>query len=212
MRAVIFANGVINKWPAGFTLSAENDLVIAADGGLNHCLKRGIIPHVIVGDLDSVHSGDLSEYTQKGAEIIRYPQHKDETDLELAIQEALRRRIQEIVILGALGARWDMTFSNVLILTSPMLAHAAVKILEGRQEIFCLHGGRTAEINGSPGDAVSLLPLANAAVGVTLAGFAYPLKAETLSMGSTRGVSNVLTDPPARVRIRKGHLLVVVSR
>jgi thiamine pyrophosphokinase len=212
MRAIIFANGVMDKWPAAIELSVENDLLIAADGGLSHCLNRQIKPHILVGDMDSVHSKDLSKLAQQGIEVIRFPKHKDQTDLQLAIQLALQRNIQEIYILGALGERWDMTLSNVLILASPMLKAAKVTILENGQEIFCLHGGQDVTINGRSGDVVSLMPLAQDAVGVTLAGFEYPLNAETLSMGTTRGVSNVLKGGSARISLRQGHLLVVISR
>jgi thiamine pyrophosphokinase len=212
MRAIIFANGVINNWPTAFELSPENDLLIAADGGLNHCLHWGIEPHVIVGDMDSANPLDVSTLEKKGVEVIRLPERKDETDLQLAIQLALDRSIQEIIVLGALGARWDMTFSNVLILASPMLGNAMVKLLAERQEIFCIHGGQDVEINGNSGDIISLLPLVHDAVGVTLSGFEYLLQEETLPVGTTRGVSNVLKQTPARVRIKRGNLLVVVTR
>ena len=212
MRAIIFANGVMDNWPAGMELSAESDLLIAADGGLRHCLNRQIKPHIIVGDMDSVQPKDLSKFEQQGVEVIRFSKHKDQTDLQLAIHVALQRNIQEIFILGALGERWDMTLSNVLILASPMLKGAEVKILENGQEIFCLHGGQDVTINGRTGDVVSLLPLAQDAVGVTLAGFEYSLDSETLPMGTTRGVSNVLKGRSARIGLRLGHLLVVISR
>jgi thiamine pyrophosphokinase len=212
MRAIIFANGVMNNWPTALELLPENDLLIAADGGLNHCLHWGIMPHVIIGDMDSVDPVDVSAFGEKGVEVITFPPHKDETDLQLAIQLALDRNIQEIFVLGALGARWDMTFSNVLILASPLLKNAAVKLLGEHQEIFCIHGGQDIEITGSSGDIISLLPLVHDAVGVTLSGFEYPLHEETLPVGTTRGVSNVLKDTPARIRIKRGNLLVVVMR
>ena len=123
----------------------------------------------------------------------------------------LERDILDIVILGALGARWDMTFSNVLILAAPLLKRARVRILADYQEIFCLHGGQEADIDGEPGDDVSLLPLGHDAVGVSLDGFEYPLQGETLAFGTTRGVSNVLTVSPGRVRVERGHLLLVIT-
>jgi thiamine pyrophosphokinase len=212
VRAIIFANGIMKNWPAALELLPESDLLIAADGGLNHCRRWGITPHVILGDMDSVDPDDLDDFAEKGTEVIKYPERKDETDLELAIQLALERDIQEIFVLGALGARWDMTFSSVLILTSPMLRNASVKLLAEDQEIFCVHDGQSVKINGRSGDTVSLLPLVNDAVGVTISGFEYPLLEETLPRGTTRGISNVLRDPDASISIQKGHLLIVVRR
>lgn len=210
MRAIIFANGVMNAWPAGFEISS-GDLVVAADGGLGHCLRWRIRPQVIVGDMDSADPADLATFEKKGVEVIRFPTSKDQTDLQLAIQLALDRNVQDIFILGALGARWDMTFSSVLILAAPLLKNARVKLLAEYQEIFCVHGGQAVDINGQPGDDVSLLPLAHDAVGVSLSGFEYPLKGETLPMGTTRGISNVLKRPPGRVVIDQGHLLLVIT-
>jgi thiamine pyrophosphokinase len=93
-----------------------------------------------------------------------------------------------------------------------MLKNAAVKLLAEGQEIFCIHGGQEVEISGGTGDIISLLPLVQDAAGVTLSGFEYPLMEETLSVGTTRGVSNVLQGGSARVRIRKGDLLLVLTR
>ena len=212
MRAIIFANGIMDKWPKTLALVPENDVVIAADGGLRHCVHWGIRPHVIIGDMDSVDWADLDVFEKKGVEIITCPARKDKTDLQLAIELALERNIREIVVLGALGARWDMTFSNVLILASPVLKNTTVTLLGEDQEIFCVHDGQTVEINGSIGDVISLLPLANDAVGVTLSGFEYPLQEETLAVGTTRGISNVLRDTAASITVQKGHLLLVVTR
>lgn len=212
MRAIIFANGVMNGWPADFELSPQEDLVIAADGGLSHCLRWRIRPHVIVGDMDSASPDDLAACEEQGVAVHRFPVHKDQTDLQLAIQLALERNILDIFILGALGARWDMTFSNVLILAAPQLKKARVKLLAEHQEIFCIHGGQAVEISGRPGDDVSLLPLAHDAVGVSLSGFEYPLMDETLPVGTTRGVSNVLKSPPGRIAVGQGHLLLVITR
>ena len=60
MKAVIFANGIMNQWPLGFELCVERDLIIAADGGFNHCRRWNVIPHIVVGDMDSVNSLELT--------------------------------------------------------------------------------------------------------------------------------------------------------
>jgi thiamine pyrophosphokinase len=212
MRAIIFANGVMNNWPATLTVSSEKDLLIAADGGLNHCLQRNITPHLVIGDMDSLDTNILPQLEKQGVEIIRYSAHKNQTDLELAIHAALDRNIHEIILLGALGRRWDMTLANVFMLASAALENRSITILEEHQEIYCLHGEARVEIHGRSGDRVSLLPLMQDADGVTLDGFEYPLSSETLIVGSARGVSNRLLKSPATVHLKKGHLLVMVSR
>ena len=212
MRAIIFANGILEKWPAGFELAPTTDLIIAADGGTHHCLARGVSPHVVVGDLDSLEPETLADLESKGVEIKAYPPRKDETDLELALQEALDRKASEIIILGALGNRWDMTLANVLVLTTPFLKDVRTRIMDGRQEITCLAGGQKAVFSGRPGDVLSLAPLQGSADGITLSGLEYPLEKATLPLGSTRGISNVFAGRIATVELRSGCLLVCIAR
>ena len=212
MKAVIFANGIMNQWPMGFELSMERDLIIAADGGFNHCRQWNVMPHIIVGDMDSVNPSDLTAHGHGEIEIHRFPAKKDETDLHLALQMAIDRNAGEIVILGALGARWDMTFSNVLILLAPFLRHIHVRILESHYEFLCLHGCQKIDLQEKPGHTVSLIPLAGPVKGIRLSGFEYTLENETLSVGTTRGISNLFKDENAEIEIKRGHLLVVIDR
>jgi thiamine pyrophosphokinase len=212
MKAVIFANGIMNQWPPGFELSMEEDLIIAADGGFNHCRRWNLIPHILVGDMDSADPSEVTAYGHGTIEMRRYPTRKDETDLYLALQVAMDRGAGKIVILGALGARWDMTFSNVFILMTPFLHAADVRILEGHYEFLCLHGHQKMKLAGQPGHTVSLMPLAGPASGVSLKGFEFPLTNETLPVGTTRGISNLFQNETVEIEIQAGHLLVVVDR
>ena len=211
MRAVIFANGVLESWPTSLEINPEKDVVIAADGGTRHCRKWNIIPHIVVGDLDSVDPADLMQLQGMGVEIIKHPRRKDETDLELALKVAVDRDIREIVILGSLGARWDMTFSNVLILTAPFLSHVQVSLLDGSREITRVRGGMKIRLKGRAGDGLSVLPLTETAEGVTLHGLEYSLVNETLNLGTSRGVSNIFIGEEAEIGLKKGCLLIVVE-
>lgn len=211
MRAVIFANGQLDPWPAGLKLSPGHDLIIAADGGLKHCRRWGIAPDIVVGDMDSADPEDLAALEASGTEMVRYPTRKDETDLELALKLAIDRGSRDIVVAAALGARWDMTFSNVLLLAAPFLDETTVRLLAASSEIVCLKGGGSLRLTGRPGDLVSLLPLTGDALGVTLSGLAYPLENAVLPMGSSLGVSNAFTEPVATVALRKGRVLITVT-
>ena len=211
MRAIIFANGILEEWPADLEISPGTDLIIAADGGTHHCLARKVSPHVVAGDMDSLDPETLADLRSKGVVIKSYPPRKDKTDLELALKEALDRNASEIIILGALGKRWDMTLANILVLTAPFLRGVKTRILDGRLEITCLGGGQKAVFNGRPGDVLSLAPLQDAAVGITLKGLEYPLNDATLPLGSTRGVSNVFTGETVEVELKTGCLLVCVT-
>ncbi len=212
MKAVIFANGIMNQWPLGFELCVERDLIIAADGGFNHCRRWNVIPHIVVGDMDSVNSLELTAPGYGEIEFHRFPERKDETDLHLALQVAIAQIADEIIILGGLGARWDMTLANILILTAPFLRGVDVRILDYQCELFCLQGYQKIKLKGKPDRVVSLIPLAGPATGIRLSGFEFPLDNETLPVGTTRGISNLIQGESAEIEIEGGHLLVVIDR
>ena len=186
MRAVIFANGQLN----GLVKLQPEDLIIAADGGAQHCLRLGIRPQVVIGDFDSVGGDELETLRGQGAEIIAFPARKDYTDLELALLEAQKRGAKQILLLAALGARWDQSLANILLPAA--FPGLRISLVDGPQEISFIHPGETLEITGRAGDTVSLIPLGGDAKGITTHGLEYPLAAETLRLGSTRGISNVL--------------------
>ena len=229
MRAVIFANGQCSDVQCVRELLRPDDLIIAADGGTRHALAAGVSPHVVIGDLDSLspderarveacgagfpacHCGAGFPACRAGAHIIRFSPHKDETDLELALQHAVRAGATHIVVLAALGGRLDQTIANLLLLALPELKGLDVRIVEGPQSAFFIHAGRDALIAGQPGDTVSLIPLGGDALGVTTEGLEWPLCDDPLRFGPARGVSNVLTAEQARVRVREGLLLCVVT-
>ena len=211
MRAVIFANGLMTGWPEKFDIFPDVDMIIAADGGLKHCSRKGIVPHLVIGDMDSADPHELAVMEKNGVEVKRFPARKDETDLWLAVRVALERKVDEIIILGALGGRWDMTFSNVLLLTSPELKQLETRILDGNQKLFVLQGGQAARLFGNKGDMLSLMPLTAMVKGLTLTGFEYPLDNETLELGTTRGISNVFAEDVCRIEFSRGKLLVTVT-
>jgi thiamine pyrophosphokinase len=185
------------------------DLLIAADGGALPLVRAGIVPHVAIGDMDSIDAAGLAELEAHGVDTRRFAREKDETDLELALLYAAGAGATAIDILGALGGRWDHTLANVALLALPELRGRRARLLADGQTLFLVRD--SAVLEGRVGDTISLLPLAGDARGVTTRGLRYPLDDAMLRFERARGVSNVLLDPPAHVSLREGLLLVVHS-
>lgn len=90
-----------------------DDLVIAADGGATRCLELNIVPNLIVGDFDSL-SPEIEKSFPNSSIRKPYPRHKDETDLTLAIQEALEKKVSEVFIWGWADERIDYSLGALL--------------------------------------------------------------------------------------------------
>jgi thiamine pyrophosphokinase len=211
-RAFIIANGKMEAPPDIIKEIRPEDVLIAADGGTQHCKTLGLTPSLIVGDFDSVEAEELAIYQAKGVGTIQHPSYKDETDLELAIALAVERGLDELYIIGALGSRWDMTISNLLLLALPQFSRVNIHVVDGRQDIFLLHGGGNIELDGTPGTTISLIPLGGDARGISTHGLEYPLRNETLHFGSSRGVSNVFVEGHIQIELGQGILLCMLNK
>lgn len=191
---------------------AAGALLICADSGGEAALAWGLTPALVVGDMDSISPAALATLQAlPGVEWRLVPAEKDETDLELALYTALEAGATAITILGGLGGRLDHTLGNLYLLAAPRLAetHTPVQLLGESEEVFLLRGGEELQLEGKPGELVSLIPLSSAAEGVRTQGLYYPLRSETLLLGPTRGISNQFTGQTATVAFDEGLLLVI---
>ena len=193
---------------AGFDSLAEEiqneDLLIAADGGVKHTVGLGLTPDVVLGDFDSLG------FVPEGAEV--FPVEKDDTDAMLAVRWGLDRGYSRFMIYGGLdGERLDHTLAN----------YQALQYLADRGAVGYLAGQRylaTVVKNGKlsfPAEAkgiVSVFCLGPDAEGVTLRGLKYPLEEGTLSSGFPLGVSNHFVGEKAEISVNDGSLLVLWDR
>jgi thiamine pyrophosphokinase len=173
--------------------------VIAADSGA----ELGGPIDLLVGDLDSISAETLA-----GIEHVeRHEVEKDATDLELALTAALRLEPERILVLGSAGGRLDHLLGSLLILAAEAYAGVQVDAQIGVAAVHVVRGERT--LPGKPGELMSLFAVHGPASGVVTEGLVYPLRAETLEPGSSRGLSNVFAASEARISLERGVLLAV---
>jgi thiamine pyrophosphokinase len=190
----------------------EGDIVIAADGGLETAAALGIAVDHVVGDMDSVTTATLEEAVAAGASAHRHPADKDATDLELALLAAVAAGATDIVVVGGYGGRLDHLLGNALLLAAAELDRSRITWYVGDTSVFVARPGTAVVVSGEAGELVSLLPVAGVAGDIRTSGLRWALDGENLAPGSTRGVSNELTGPTARVELETGVLLVVHER
>lgn len=108
-KCYIFGACEINNYNYIRINKNENDIIICADGGIKHTLKLGIIPDILIGDMDSTNK-------MQAITIIKYNPIKNDTDMLLAVKKAIELGYKEINIYGGIGGRLDHTYANFQIL------------------------------------------------------------------------------------------------
>lgn len=88
-------------------LVEEGDFVIAVDGGFRYCQMLGILPDLILGDMDSASEEErllIEEIEQDAPERVhRLKPEKDDTDTLSAVREGLERGYRKFLFLRSTG-------------------------------------------------------------------------------------------------------------
>lgn len=184
--------------------------VIAADSGLDHAAALGLSVDVLVGDLDSASPEAVRAAEATGITIERHPAAKDATDLELALDYALEAGATRVtVVSGGGGERLDHHLAELVLLAARRFAPLHLDARIGSARAVAIHAGDDVSLTGAPGAVLTLLALGGPASGVTITGVRWPLDADTLEPGSTRGVSNEIVSNPVRIQLSGGSLLAI---
>lgn len=155
--------------------------MVCADGGARHARALGLIPDVIVGDMDSLPRPAPRAW-KKTAYLCDFDENRSDLDKALDFLES--SGIAKVWIAGALGGGLDHELVNL----------AALESHQGKLELI-VTGGGTARLLGpgrhalglKRGGRFSLLAAPRAVA--TLAGARYGLRREALTRGS-RGLGN----------------------
>ena len=212
-QKIIIVSGGCSVDPVYFSKQirkTKNYLIICCDGGARHLRNLSIKPNVIVGDMDSIDSAQLANYTAQGIKIIKFPKNKDFTDTELALNYALSLKPKRIIIWCALGGRIDHALANIFLLLKGQEKGIETSIMDEYCEIFVLD--KEYFFINETGKTVSLLALTPKVTGITLSGFVYPFEKDTLKISESRGISNIIRNARAIIKAEKGKLLVIKYR
>ncbi len=207
MIALVLAGGPLRPSPRLLRKVAEADLVIAADGGLRHAIPLGVVPDLLVGDLDSVRDEDLLVWS--GVPTERHSRDKDALDLELAIEAALARGADLVRVIGAFGGRFDQTLATAWIAARYAEQGVDMSLLDGIHDAYPLPAGARFQGEVPPGTVFSLLSVSERSR-VDVDGADYPLSDAELPRGVGLGLSNVAHDRLV-VDVREGLVLLILE-
>ncbi|MEZ4557900.1 MAG: thiamine diphosphokinase [Caldilineaceae bacterium] len=181
---------------------SQTGYLICADGGSRH-YPTGTAPRRGGGRHGQRRPAVLATWEAAGTAIGTPSTGKDQTDLELALERAIRDGATDILLLGALGGRLDQTLANLLILAQRNW-QARIRLAEGDQVAQILLDGEVMTLSGAVGDIVSVVPLSPEVTGITYAGLEYPLEGAALRLGSAWDQQRHRR-PPRDHRHRPGH-------
>jgi thiamine pyrophosphokinase len=206
VRAAIFLNGAPDPPDLLRRIAGAAELVVATDGGAQYALDAGVIPDLVVGDMDSL--GEARRFEERGVLLERHPVRKDKMDGHLAVLAVRDRGATAVDLLCAAGGRFSALFAvpHILLASERMGLRATMVASWGRA--FVIEGG-TRSVEGHPHDSVSVFPFTGPATAVTLEGFGYPLEGARLEAGDTLGFHNELIGEAGRVSVGGGALLVI---
>ncbi len=215
MKVAVMADGEWDYlWGRNELETQKIDVLICADGGANLAISSGRIPDVLVGDLDSITTDNLSKCLENETKIIKYPAEKDQTDLELALDfaqnylESHGQPENTILLYAAGGKRLDHLLGNVAIMLGAAQNKRTVIMTDKSYLAWIMLPGRET-INATVGQLLSIIPLSEKAV-VCSRGLYYELNHLTLWQNSARGVSNILRESKVELEVRQGNILVIL--
>lgn len=204
MRAFIYTGGKINKQFITEHPKGE-DLKIAADSGYANAVALGEKPDILLGDFDSIGKkpeGDI--------ETLEVPAEKDFTDTQLAVETAIRRGADDIVIIGGLSGRLDHTLSNLSILEDLWSKHIHAVATDGFNRIRYIDSS-SALIPKSHYKYLSIIAVSDVLRGVEIEGCKYPLKNAKIERAFQFAVSNEIAGNCALIAIKRGKAFIVES-
>lgn len=210
MNALIVSSGDIKDYKLLKKVVENSNFIVGADGGVNHLLKIGKLPDAVLGDLDSIGKEELKVLKEKAIEINKFPSMKDETDTELCVNYLLEKGFKNINFMGVTGTRMDHTLGNIYLLKKIYKLGVKGTIINRNNRIYYTED--TISLRPREGYFVSIIPLNEEGVEVSLEGFLYPLKKEHLGLASTRGISNKIIKEYGNIKIHKGMALIIESK
>jgi len=203
---VIVANGTMKNRGFHAKMLKGADLIICADGGANGVDALGFVPDIVIGDMDSIKKTVLEKLKRNGRTKIINDPDQNKTDTELAISLAESFKPKEIIILGAIGERFDHTLANILCLMK-IDRKISARIVDGENEIRLAE--KAIVLEGKKDQLISVFALTEVK-GMKYEGLKWP--APKINLGSGWfGISNKLTCPKGKIKIEKGKILVVKS-
>ena len=156
MTALIYCNGTALPEELFQSLKRTADVLVAADGGAYHYLAHGVVPDLIIGDLDS-----FTDSPPAGVQVI-HDTDQETNDLQKALGWACGNGVTAVTVVGAAGDRLDHNLNNLSVLLEHTDRFVSIELVDTFGRHFVVTSPVT--IATRPGLTVSLFPLSGRVV------------------------------------------------
>ncbi len=207
IKYLISINGSISDYDVIAGKLSHYDKVISVDGGIRHLMALKISADVAIGDFDSLGNLKINQLPEK-VEIIKYPENKDATDTELAVEYAINHDAVSITMIGFMGSRIDHSLSSIFLL-SQIPKNITVQMINEKNTIYLAE--KKITLSASKESYVSILPLTPIVKVKECEGLEYDLTGKTLYFGSSLSVSNRAIENFFTITIKSGKALILIS-
>jgi len=183
---------------------------VAVDGGFRFFARSGLVPDLLIGDLDSL--ARKPRRLSRRTEVIVHPVDKDKTDLELALDYCLERGALRVDIVQPGLGEPDHFLANLFLLTRAVgFAHQRrprIRLVGPDYEAHFISDRRVRFLQAR-GSVVSVIPLSGSIV-LTCRGTAFDVNRARIKRGRTRPTRNRITGQAATFEVSGQAFLVRV--
>ena len=203
-KCIIIANG---KSPSikvvEYFLKKGFNTIICADGGANSAKKLGVVPDFIIGDLDSISLSTLKYFKNKST-IIQIKRQND-TDVEKCLKFAIKKKFDEVLLLGVTGDRLDHTICNLGIVIK---FFNKIKIYLAAESSFLTSINKLTTFKSKVGETISIYAF-SVKTKISSYGLKYKLHNTALPFGVRESTSNISVSNTIRLNVKDGIIFFI---
>lgn len=201
---IILANGDFPSHPTPLGLLRSGLRIVCCDGAAQRLISSGIVPAVIIGDMDSLDSGLQEIYSER---IIRVSS-QETNDLTKAFIHTLTLQPSKIHILGATGYREDHTLGNISLLSQyKENSLTEIEMITNTGKFIPIN--KTHTFHAPAGSRVSVFSL-DSDIKISSSGLQYPLD-EVVFDSWWKATLNVTVKNHFTLNFREGRVIVYIA-
>lgn len=210
-RMIVFGNG--ERPPDLLKEMAKDAELVGVDGGARWILRWGLVPHRVVGDLDSLDERTRNYTDGFGAPIEKTEDETNRSDLARVVDQIAADPPDEVVFTGCVGTRLDHVMGLFAGLGRLALAGVRVRAVERWGTAHVAAPGHDVVLADLAAERASFFPLTPAVDGLVLSGFDAGEDPPARIEPPFDGLAGVpIVSDPAEVSVASGAVLVIVPR